>query len=130
MIELRYNGPREEKPIHMSNLRATIRSGDGYRPVLVFRPTETDPMKYPRSMFSLSSGRLTISNLALELIISRDIAADNWSFLEIRGGTNCAAGKNRLFTVVNASDQLTAYHQDAAFFRVAALPAPRPRLPA
>jgi serine/threonine-protein kinase len=121
VIELRYNGPREEKPVHMANLRATIRAGEGYQPVLVFRPNETDPVKYPRSMFSLSSGRLTISNLAMELIIPRDIAADNWSMLEIRGGQTVRLEKCAL-TVANASDQLTAYHQDAAFFRVGASP--------
>ncbi len=121
VIELRYNGPREEKPVHMANLRATIRAGDGYQPVLIFRPNETDPVKYPRSMFTLSSGRLTISNLAMEMLISRDIAADNWSFLEIRDGQTIRLEKCAL-TVDNASEQLTAYHQDAAFFRVAASP--------
>ncbi len=121
VIELRYNGPREEKPVHMANLRATIRAGDGYRPVPVFRPNETDPVKYPRSIFNLGSGRLTISNLAMELIVSRDVAADNWSFFEIRGGQSMRLERCAL-TLANASDQMTAYHQDAAFFRVAALP--------
>jgi hypothetical protein len=121
VIELRYNGPREEKPVHMANLRATIRAGEGYQPVLIFRPNETDPVKYPRSMFNLNSGRLTISNLAVELIIPRDIAADNWSMLEIRGGQTVRLEKCAL-TVANASDQLTAYHQDVVFFRVGASP--------
>ncbi len=121
VIELRYNGPREEKPVHMANLRIAIRAGEGYQPVLIFRPNETDPVKYPRSMFCLTSGRLTISNLAMELIIPRDIAADNWSMFEIRGGQTVRLDKCAL-TVANASDQLTAYHQDAAFFRVGASP--------
>jgi serine/threonine-protein kinase len=121
VIELRFNGRREEKPIRMANLRATIRAGDGYRPVVLFRPNETDPVKYPRSMFSLNSGRLTISNLAMEFIIPREVAADNWSFLEIRGGQTLRLEKCTL-TIANASDQMTAYHQDAAFFRVGASP--------
>ena len=121
IIELRYNGRREEKPIHTANLRATIRAGEGYRPIVVFRPDDTDPIKYPRSMFSLSSGRLTISNVAMEFNIPREIPADNWSLVDIRGGQTVRFDKCVL-TVTNASDQLGAYHQDAAFFRVGSSP--------
>ena len=56
MIELRFDGPREEKPIRLANLRVTIRAGEGYRPVIVFRPTEPDPVKYPRSMVTRPRG--------------------------------------------------------------------------
>ena len=101
----------------MANLRATIRAGEGYKPTIIFQPNDTDPIKYPRSMLSLNSGRLTISNVAIVFAIPRDIAADNWSLVEIRGGQtlrldNCA------ITVANASDQMTIYHQDVAFIRV------------
>ena len=121
VIELRYNGRREEKPIRMANLRATIRAGEGYQPLIVFRPNETDPVKYPRSMFSLSSGRLTISSVTVELIIPRDILADNWSLFEIRGGQTVRLEKCAL-TIVNASEQMIAYHQDAACFRMGSSP--------
>lgn len=56
VIELRYNGCRDERPIRLANMRLTIRPGEGYQPIILFRPNETDPVKYPRSMFSLSSG--------------------------------------------------------------------------
>ena len=121
VIELRYNGRREEKPIRMANLRATIRAGDGYQPVILFRPNETDPVKYPRSMFSLSSGRLTMSNVSMEIIIPRDILADNWSLFEIRGGQTVRLEKCAL-TIANASEQMVAYHQDTACFRVGSSP--------
>ncbi|HEY4759773.1 MAG TPA: serine/threonine-protein kinase, partial [Thermoguttaceae bacterium] len=121
VIELRYNGPREERPIRMANLRATIRPGAGYQPIILFRPNATDPVKYPRSMFSISSGRLTISNLSLEFVIPRDVPADNWSLMEIRSGQTIRLEKCSL-TISNASDQLSAYHQDVAFFRVDAAP--------
>jgi serine/threonine protein kinase len=119
VIELRYNGRREEKPVRMANLRVTIRAGDGYRPIIVFRPTETDPVKYPHSMFDLGSGRLTLSNLTMEFVLPREAAADDWTFLGIHGGQTVRVEKCVL-TIVNASERMTAFHRDAAFFRVGA----------
>jgi serine/threonine protein kinase len=116
IIELRYTGRREERPIRMANLRVTIRAGEGYQPVIIFRPQESDPVKYPRSMFTLTSGRLNIFNLAFEFSVPREIPADNWSLMEIRGGQAVRLEKCSL-TVDNASDQLGAYHQDVACFR-------------
>jgi hypothetical protein len=115
-IELRYDGPREERPMKMSNMRVTVRAGVGYRPVIVFRPGETDPVKYPRSMFTLTSGRLTLVNLAVELEVPRQVAADSWSLFETRGGPTVRLERCTL-SIRNASDQLATYHPDVAFFR-------------
>jgi eukaryotic-like serine/threonine-protein kinase len=125
VVELRYNGRREEKPIRMANLRTTIRAGKGYQPVIIFRPNETDPDKHLRSMFSLSSGRLTISDLAVEFIIPRDIPAANWSLFEIHGGQTVRLEKSAI-TIANASERINAYHQDAACFRIGSSPDTEP----
>jgi len=120
-IELRFNGPREEQPMKISNLHVTIRSGEGYTPVLVFRPLEINPIKYPRSMFTLTAGRLTMTGVTVELYVPREVPADSWSLLETWGGqTVCLQGC--VFTVCNASDQMATYHQEVAFIR--AQPAP------
>ena len=121
VIELRYDGPREERPVKVSNLRVTIRAGEGYRPVVVFRPRDVDPVKYPRSMFSLTAGQLTLNDVAVELDVPRDILADNWSLFETCGGQTVRLEQCSL-TIRNASDQLTAYHQDVAFFRARSAP--------
>ncbi len=118
-IELRFNGPRLERPIKLSNLRVTVRGGAGYRPVIAFRPNESDPVKYPRSMFTLTSGRLRLVNLAIELETPRDVATDSWSLFETRGGPTVRLERCAL-SISNASDQLTAYHPDVAFFRAGA----------
>ena len=116
VIELCYNGPREEQPIKLSNTRVTIRAGDGYQPVVVFRPTETDPLRCPRSMITASAGRLSIVNVAMELIVPREVAADSWSLFEIHGSQSVRLDKCSL-SIRNASDQLGAYNQEVAFFR-------------
>ena len=121
VIELRYDGRREEQPVRLANLRVTIRSGEGFHPAVVFRPSESDPLKCPRSMFTLTAGRLTLSGVALELQVPRDVPAENWSLMETRGDQTLRLEKCTL-TVSNASDQLGAYHPDVAFFRIKTMP--------
>ena len=121
VIELRYDGPREERPMKMSNLRVTIRAGEGCKPVVLFRPSGVDPVKCPRSMYSLNSGRLTLTNVAVEFEVPREVPADNWSLFETRGGQTVRLEKCSL-TIRNASAQLAAYHQDVAFFRARSAP--------
>jgi serine/threonine protein kinase len=121
VVELRYNGPRVEQPITLANLRLTIRAGKDYQPVIVFRPDQSDPVKYPRSMFTVAAGRLTLANLALELQVPRQVPAESWSLFETRGSQTVRLVKCVL-TVCNASDQLRAYQPDVAFFRTRSVP--------
>ncbi|MEN6407220.1 MAG: serine/threonine-protein kinase [Thermoguttaceae bacterium] len=116
-IELRFNGPREERPLKIGNLNLTIRAGDGFAPVVVFRPTNADPVKYPRSMFMLGGGRLTLVGAAFELHVPHNVPADNWSMFETQGGALIRLERCWL-TVQNVSAKGTAYHQDVAMFRV------------
>jgi serine/threonine-protein kinase len=121
IVELRYNGPREERPVKISNQRLTIRAAAGYEPVVVFRPNDADPVKCPRSMLMLTGGQLTLSNLAIELNVPRGVPADNWSLFETWGGETVRL-ERCLLTVRNTSDQRMTYHQDVAFFRARSAP--------
>ncbi len=123
VIELRYNGRREERPVSLTNLKTTIRSGDGYRPIIVFRPSgkEVDPLKYPRSMFTVTAGKLSLINLAIELHVPREVSADCWTLFEVRSGQETRLEKCWL-SISNASDKLAAYHEDVAFFEVQSAP--------
>lgn len=120
-IELRYNGPREESPITLANPRLTILAGKGYDPVVVFRPTTIDPVKSPGCMMAVTAGRLSLVNVPLVLIVPRQVPADTWSLIEIRGSQSIRMEKCSL-SIQNASDQLGAYHQEVAFFRVRSAP--------
>ena len=73
----------------------------------------------------------------MQLQVPRAVPADNWSLVETRGDQVVRLEKCTL-SIDNASEQLGAYHQDVAFFRVKAAPgadtvvgdgaaAPRPR---
>ncbi len=121
VIELQFDGRREQRPVKLSNLRLTIRGGEKYHPILVFRPGEGNPVKHRRNMFTLAAGRLTLCNLAVEWHVPRDVPADNWSLVETIGGQTVRLDRCTL-TVLNASDQMTAYHENVAFFRVRSAP--------
>ncbi len=116
VIELRFDGPREEQPLKISNQQIAIRAAKGYRPRIVFRPTGVDPIKYPRGMFGLTTGQLTLSDIAVELHVPRDVPADSWSLFETWGGVMVRL-ERCVLTVDNATSQGAAYHQDVAFFR-------------
>ena len=114
IIELCYDGPREEKPI-APKATLVIRAGQGFRPVVVFRPNESDPFKYPRQMIRLTSSELSLLNVAIELDIPRDVPADRWTLLELGRAESLRLEKCSL-TIRNA------HHQDVAFFRVKSPP--------
>jgi eukaryotic-like serine/threonine-protein kinase len=121
VIELRFSGQREERPIRLSNQRVTVRAGDGYRPTIVFSPTEINPVMSPSSMFTLSAGQLTMSGVSLVLSVPRDVPADKWAMFETWGGQTIQLDRCSL-TVCNASSQLTTYHQEVAFVRAKRAP--------
>ncbi|MCR4411286.1 MAG: protein kinase [Thermoguttaceae bacterium] len=116
VIVLEYSGRREERPIALNNLRLTIRAGEGFRPVVVFRPSEPDPAQYPRAMFLLSGSQLTLVNLAIDMEVPRELLSDPWSLFEVRRSESVRLEKCWL-TIRNASDDHAAFHQDVAFFR-------------
>ena len=121
VIELRYDGRLEEEPLEVANLELTIRARAGFQPVVAFRPSESDPIGYPRSMFTLIGSRLTLADLAIELDMAREIPSDTWSLVEIGQGAQVRLDNCRL-TIRNSADERAAYHQDVTCFRLKAAP--------
>jgi hypothetical protein len=117
IIELRFNGRREERPIQLSNSGVTVRVGEGFHPRIVFQPGGSDPAKCPRNMIGLSGGGLALQDLSLELEVPRLVAAENWSLVQLSPGQSLKLNRCWL-TIRNASHQQTAYHPDVAFVRV------------
>jgi hypothetical protein len=120
-IELRYDGPRDETPFTLSNIRLTIRAGDKFRPVIVFRPNNTDTVAYPRSMISVAGGSLALRGVAVELDMPRTLLSENWAMIETQRADSIELDRC-LLTVRNASDQRGAYHLDVSIFDVKAAP--------
>ncbi len=116
VIELRYNGPREQTPLRLAGRRLTVRGGEKFRPIILFRPDGNDPVEQPQSMISLASGELGLVNVAVEFDVSRKIPAEKWSLLEVSGGAKVNLQRSTL-SIHNALDDGTAYHPNVAFFR-------------
>jgi serine/threonine-protein kinase len=120
VIELRFNGRRSEKPITISNIKLTIRAGQGYQPVIVFRPEIIDSVKYLPSMLSVAGGQLNASNVHWELDLPRNVPAE-WALFEARRA-ELLQFQRCTFTIRNASLGQTAYHAGIAFFDIKAPP--------
>ena len=120
VIELRFNGRRHEKPITISNIKLTIRAGQGYQPVVVFRPEIIDAVKYLPSMLSVAGGQLHVSNVHWELDLPRNVPAE-WALFETRRA-ELLQFQRCTFTIRNASLGQSAYHASVAFFDIKAPP--------
>lgn len=123
VIKLCFNGRQAERPISLGNVKLTVRAGEGFQPIIVFRPSEVDPIQYPRSMITLNGTRLVVLNAAFELEIPRGIAADCWTLFDV-GQAETAHLEQCSLTIRNASDQQAAYHQQVAFFLAKETPSP------
>ncbi len=121
VIELQYSGVRIEEPIELSNLRLTIRAGDGFRPVVAFRPARHGLAGFGRSMITVSGGRLTLLNLGLEMDIPRDATAESWSLFETRQAEQLVLDSCTL-TVRNPGESGSSFHDHVSFFEIKAAP--------
>ena len=121
VIELRYNGRLEERPIDLENLKLTVRAGDKFHPVVLFRPREADPVEYPRQMITVTGGRLTLVNVALELDLSHDLPADGWSLFRVQQAESVEL-ENCSLTIGNATGRQRVLHAEVSFFEVGAAP--------
>lgn len=120
VIELRYDGRRTERPIALSNIKLTIRGGEGFEPVVLFRPEPVDPALYPPGMITVAGGQLMVKDVHWELELPRNVPAD-WSMFESRR-SDLLQFLGCTFTIRNASLGQTAYHSGVAFFDIKAPP--------
>ncbi len=115
VIELDFDGRREERPLTLSNTSIKIRAAEGRRPVIVFRPADADPVGYPRSMVTVAGGSLTTSDVQWELDVPRKISADAWTLFETRRAELLRI-ERAVLTVRNASSGGSAFHPAVAVF--------------
>ncbi len=118
VIELQYDGRRNERPIAMADLDLRIRAGEGFRPVVGFRiDQDWNPLKYNRqAMVSVAGGRLKVNDVDWEFDLPQDFPVD-WSLFEALGCEGLAF-EGCTFTVRGPR----AYRAGAAFFEINAPP--------
>ncbi|HQU41688.1 MAG: hypothetical protein B7Z73_01745 [Planctomycetia bacterium 21-64-5] len=114
VIELRYDGARREFPLLLHNQRIEIRAGAARRPVVLFRPGDTNPIATDRSMFGVSGGSLKLTGVAVELDLSDAAPSENWSLFTL-DQADALRLEQCLLTVRNATPSGDAYHDKVAF---------------
>ncbi|HEY1600792.1 MAG TPA: protein kinase [Pirellulales bacterium] len=121
VIELRYNDVREEDPIELSNLKLTIRAGEGFQPIVAFRTGRLGITGFGRSMITVAGGRLSLRDIGLVLDIPRESTADGWSLFETRQPEQLRLDGCTL-TIRNPEDGGTGFHGNVSFFDIKAAP--------
>lgn len=117
VIELRYDGPRQELPLVLHNQRIEIRAGAGRRPLVLFRPSDTNPTATDRSMVGVSGGSLKLVGVDFEFDLSEAAPSENWSLFLLNQADSLRL-EHCLLTVRNATAGGEAYHDKVAFFTV------------
>jgi serine/threonine-protein kinase len=121
VIELRFDGRLDERPIAISNLRLTIRGADGFSPIVGFLPRDGEPWSQASAMLSLGGSQLTLVNVQLEFDVPQRVPAERWTFIELRAGEAFRLESSTL-TVRNATDLGTPFHPDVAVFDIRPVP--------
>ncbi len=91
IVELRYNGRWNavERPIRLTNKRLTIRagsvrSGNGFRPVVEFAPQTLPSDPADSRMITITGGALEIHNVAFQLNLTEYLPADRWAVFSMQ----------------------------------------------
>lgn len=118
IIELRFDGRRVERPVALTNVDLTIRAGEGYSPVVVFRPRRDDPIGAPRDMLRIAGGRLNLVHVACEMELPVDGApSENWSLVALEGA-EAVQVQDCAWTVYNAGTTGQPRHVHVSLFDV------------
>jgi serine/threonine protein kinase len=121
VIELGYNGVRDEEPIELTNLKLTIRAGEGLRPIVSFGPGRIGFAGFGRSMITVAGGRLNLFNVGVLLDIPRDATAEGWSLFETRQAEQLRL-EGCALTIRNPGAASSGFHEDVSFFEIKAAP--------
>lgn len=116
VIELCFQGVKEEAPFRLSNLRLTIRAGDGFRPTIRFRPLIIDAEAASLALIAASGGRLTLEQTAIELTLPPQSSAQRWSLFSLRDGQTVRLDRCVL-TINQDAEARETQQRGATFFR-------------
>ena len=114
-IELRFNGLVSETAWRLSGRNVRIVAAADCRPVLSFAP-EASPVESEKSVIQLDSGRLSLIDTAIELVIPLSDTVERWTLVELLNRPEMIV-RGGVLTVRNAADRGIPYHEDVAFFR-------------
>lgn len=114
-IQLSYNGERQETAMDLPPRGLEIRAGDGFQPVITFRPKDAE-LSVDRHMLRAVGGQFIWRHVHLRMELPSD-PYDNWSLFQIAAGTGLAFTDCTL-TIRNVSDSGTILQNQASFIQL------------
>ena len=119
LIELHFNGAREESPLDISSLQLTIRNGVGFHPAIVFRPSFQD-LAWDRRMIRVGGGRLEWQGVHVRMELPRE-PADSWAMFSLRA-CDYLDLQDAVLTIANADAQGSLLQDRVSLVEVAEAP--------
>jgi serine/threonine protein kinase len=116
-IELHFDGPIDIEYFRFAGSKITIKSGENYRPKIVFRPPASVKLTETYSMATLENSEMIFDNIEIEMAIppNIDAIANRWTMFDLTG-VNTVKLYNVILTFNNAQSD-RAYQEKNAFFR-------------
>ncbi len=119
-IELHFDGPRQETMLDIATTELTISNGIGYRPLIVFRPTDDGAFSGDAAMIHASGSRLIWHNVQIVLDLT-EASSQSWSLFRLHSFVGLEL-LNSVLTIRNVDPQGNIRHQSAAFVTIEARP--------
>ncbi len=118
-IELQIDGPMYERPLTIGNKELTIRAGDGFHPVVVFRPdTNLNDEQRMVRIDGNSVAAVRIQDVEFRLELPQQTSSLSWSLFAL-GQVRSLSLDDCLLTIVNsASSGGGTLHYPVAFFEL------------
>jgi hypothetical protein len=127
IVELHFNGVREESSFDVSSPKLSIRNGRGFRPTIVFRPSFAD-LDWDRRMVRVGGGTLDWSGIHLRLELPAE-PADSWAMFSLRGFDSLEL-QDAVLTICNANAQGALLQDRVSWVEVVDAPRPEPSVTA
>ncbi len=118
IIELQFDGVREESSLDISSPRLTIRNADGFHPAILFRPNFED-LAWERRMIRVAGGNLDWHGVHVRMELPSE-PADNWAIFSLHGCVSLDL-QDAVLTVANADSQGRLLQDRVALIEVAAV---------
>ena len=118
-VELKFNDSMETTPVSLVDRKVEIFASQGYRPTLVFKPSESTDGGWGERMFLLDSSSLTMRGVDVDFTVpSLEVVSSEWSVFEAYGASELSLSESTI-TVCNmtGSDFTAPLHSNVAFFR-------------
>ena len=120
-IELRYDGHggADQLPLTLEEKQLTIRGGEGYAPILRFRPQQKANSARSRAQIQVLRGRLTLANVHLELDVADTSVPSGSSLIEATQADRIEL-RSCTITVSDQRDSTREFRTRPSVFHIAA----------